>query len=158
MRLFVAAAAALLAVSSTSPALATTLPTMSTSSVALQASPSTSTTAVLSTTTKKKKKKKTTTTSESVSIENIPTVRRGKTDVDIVVKLSKSDRTCTLKVKWADGSTDDFDEVEADGKKCTFTIDIPDDRSAVGTATATATVRDSKEKKVGTAKKTFTVK
>ncbi len=161
MRSLIVGAAALLAVSVTTPALAAPLsvfPTAAASTV--QSLPTDGATSVLATTTKKKKKKKTTTTkAESASIENIASVRRGEKGFQIITKVAKTDRVCSLKVKWNDGTTETADDVDADkSKECTSELDVPSGRDAVGTATATVTVKDSKGKKVATAKKTFTVK
>jgi len=156
MRLLLAGAIALLAVSTTTPALAATPLPVAASDATVQMHPSAGETTVLASSKKKKKKK--TTKNESVSIENIATVKRGKRDFEIVAKLSKSDRTCELQVKWADGTKDKSEEVDADGKRCEMVIDVPNERDVVGKATATVTVRDGKGKKVGTAQKTFMVK
>lgn len=157
-RSLVVAGSVLLAASGTTPTFAFGLPPAPTNALVAAPMGSAAGATDLLATTKKKKKKKSSSTSETVTIENIPSVKRGKSDFKITAKLSKSDRTCTLKVKFADDSTVESDEVDADGKRCEMSIDIPDERDAAGSATATVTVRDSKGKKVGTAKKTFTVK
>lgn len=103
---------------------------------------------------KKKKAKK-----ESASISDIGEVRRGKKDLEIGATVAKSGRTCELKIKWKDGSTDEADSVESTSSKvCVMRIDVPSSRNAVGEATAELTVRDSSDNKVASAKKTFTVK
>lgn len=153
LRILVAAVVALLAAS---PAFATPLPTAASgSSVVVQALPGAGTAG--STEVRKKKKKKKTSSKESAKFEEIGNATRGKPDLEIKVKVAKSDRTCELKVKWNDDSSSSDDDEAKSDKICEFSVSVPDARDALGDATATVTVRDAAGKKVASAKKTFPV-
>jgi hypothetical protein len=78
------------------------------------------------------------------------------TKKNIRVKVAKSDRTCDLKVKWADGTTSSDSDNGGSSKVCAFTEDAP--KGAAGDAKATVTVKDSSGNNVATATKTFSVK
>lgn len=107
----------------------------------------------------KKKKKTTKKSSGSVSLDSIPTAKRGTSGLEITAKASKADLTCDLKLTYADKSEDQPDSVTSDkDKTCTFEVDIPAERAAVGEATAEVTLKDAGGKKLASDKKTFTVK
>lgn len=106
-----------------------------------------------------KKKKKTKKSSGSVTLDSIPTTKRGTSGLEITAKASKADLTCDLKLTYADKSEDQPDSVTSDkDKTCTFEVDLPDERAAVGQATAEVTLKDAGGKKLASDKKTFTVK
>lgn len=153
LRILVAAIAALLAAS---PAFATPLPTAASGpSVVIQALPGAG---AAGPTEVRKKKKKSSSSKESAKFEEIGNATRGKPDLEIKVKVAKSDRTCELKVKWNDDSSSSDDDEAKSDKICEFSVSVPDARDALGDATATVTVRDAAGKKVASAKKTFPVK
>lgn len=151
LRILVAAVAALLAAS---PAFATPLPTAASGpSVVVQALPGAG--AAGSTEVRKKNKSS---SKESAKFEEIGNATRGKPDLEIKVKVAKSDRTCELKVKWNDDSSSSDDDEAKSDKSCEFSVSVPDARDAIGEATATVTVKDASGNKVASAKKTFPVK
>ena len=107
----------------------------------------------------KAKKKKKKSSSESATLNDIGSVKRGKQDVTMTATVAKAGRTCELKIEYDGGDEDSPEDVTADANKvCTFTIDISDDRDAVGEAKAKLTVRDGKGKKVASDSRTFIVK
>ena len=104
-----------------------------------------------------KSKGKNKSSSESVTINDIASVKHGKQNFQITASVAKTSRTCELKVKWHNGDEDSPDPVAADSNKnCTMTINVPDD--AAGDAKATVTVKDNKGNKVASDSKTFTFK
>lgn len=108
---------------------------------------------------KSKNTKKKTKSSGSVTLDSIPAAKRGTSGLEITAKASKADLTCDLKLTYADTSEDQPDSVTSDkDKTCTFEVDIPDERAAVGQATAEVTLKDAGGKKLASDKKTFTVK
>ena len=155
MRTLIAVVVALFAVSAASPALGSALPAVGPgAATSVQGLPDAGAAGL--TEVRKKKKKKS--SKESAKFEEIQSANRGKPDLEIKVKVAKSDRTCDLKIKWKDGSSSaDNDEAKTD-KICEFSVSVPDARDAIGDATATVTVRDPAGKKVASAKKTFPVK
>ena len=155
MRTLLVVAAALFALGATSPVLATPLPNAAFApSIVVQGLPGAGAAGL--TEIRKKKKKS---TKESAKFEEIGNATRGKADLEIKVKVAKSDRSCELKVKWKDGSSsaEEDDEAKSD-KICEFSVSVPNARDAIGDATATVTVKDASGNKVASAKKTFPVK
>ena len=152
MRTLLVAAAALVAVSATTPALAAPpiLPAPSMADIALSAplfAPATGGTAV-------QKKKK-----ESATLQTVKGAKRGKKGLKIKIKVAKSDRTCEMNLQWADGSSADVEDVDAStGKVCTFTVDVPKGRDVVGDAEVSVKVKDGTGKKVASVSGSFTVK
>ena len=154
MRTLIAAAAALLAVGTATPSFAAPFPPTMAGSASIVQSLSSSLTAVQLTKKKKSKSK----SKETASFESIGNAKRGKSGLEIKVKVSKSDRTCQLKITWNNDEKSEDEQDADDSKICELSVDVPSDRDVVGDATATVTVKDSSGKKVATAKKTFTVK
>ena len=145
--------AALLALGATSPVLATSRPAAgSSTSVVVQGLPDGGAAGPI----RAKKKKKL--SRESAKFEEIGNAKRGKPDLEIKVKVSRSERSCELKIKWKNGDTSEGNADAKDEKLCEFSISVPDARDAVGDATATVTVKDASGNKVASAKKTFPVK
>jgi hypothetical protein len=155
MRTLIAAAAALLAVGTATPSFAAPFPPTMAGSASIVQSLSSSLTTVQLTKKKKKSKSK---SKESASFEEIGNAKRGKSDLSIKVKVSKTDRTCQLKITWNNDDTSEDEQDANDNKICEFSVEVPSGRGVVGDATATVTVKDTSGKKVATAKKTFTVK
>jgi hypothetical protein len=145
MRTLIVSAAALLITAVPSAALASS----PTDGVSLQAMSVTAPTIGLQTTTRSKKKK------ETASFESIGDATHGK-KVAFHVKVAKPDRTCDLKVRWADGTSSSDSDTAGSDKICSFTEDAP--KGAAGDAKATATIRDGSGNKVTTVTKTFSVK
>ena len=114
--------------------------------------------------TSKSKSKKTSgskkkSSSESVTLDDISSVKHGKSGVEITASVSKAGLTCDLKIKYADGSSDSPDSVtSAKDKTCTFEIDIPNNSGVAGDATAEVILKDASGKKLASDKKSFTVK
>jgi len=158
VRTLIAAAAALLAVGTTSSVFAAQPATIPATSAFVQGLPDPGASVLVHSTTKKKKKKKSSSSKESAKFEEIGNAKRGKSDLEIKIKVSKTDRTCELKIKWKSGDTTTDEEDANDDKVCEFSIEVPGDRDVVGDATATVTVKDASGKKVASAKKTFPVK
>ncbi len=108
---------------------------------------------------KNKKKKK---DPLDVSIQEIPSIKKGKRDIEITVRVSgmKSDEdyTCELTIYFVDGTRNEADIEELDDGVCTPTIDIPDDYDVVGDANVEVIVTDRKGKKQGSSTRTFKIK
>jgi hypothetical protein len=151
VRTLIAAAAVLLAVGTTSTALAAPLAPMSATPSVVQMLPGAGVNALP---VKKKKKK------ESVTLQKVENAKVGSSDLKITFKVAKPERTCQLEIKWKDGSSADVDDVDADDDKiCEFDgIEVPKGSKVRGDATAKVRVLDSSGKKVATLETTFAVK
>ncbi len=160
MRQVMIAAAALLTVGATVPPPAAAM-TSGVSSVTLvgQAVPDQAAIVVQA---KKKKKKDKKDKSESATLNSIPSITRGTTGVRVIAEVSASDRFCELTITWKDGTAGPIVRAAADGASvCTFSIDVPNESRVVGKGVADLKVlkiKESKETKVATASRTFTVK
>ena len=151
LRTFIAAAAALLAVGATSPALAVPLaPPMSAGSSVVRALPGASAAGL---TVRKKKK-------ETVTLQKVENATLGSSKLKITFKVAKPERTCQLEIKWKDGSSTNVDDVEADEDKiCEFKeIEVPKSSKNRGDASVTVKVLDGTGKKVASLDTTFAVK
>jgi hypothetical protein len=95
---------------------------------------------------------------EAASFQEIQRPTRGKEDLEIKVKVARSDRSCDVKVEWGDGSISKDDDPKAGRDKiCEFSVGVPSSRDAIGEATATVSVRDPSGSKVATITKVFEV-
>lgn len=157
MRTLLAAAAVLLAVGAAAPSYAAPLHSAAPANTTLVQWVPAAATADGGVVYKKKKKKKSS-TSESASIESIGNAKRGKSDLEIKVKVAKADRTCELKIVWHNDDKTEDDADSDEDKICEFSIQVPDDKNVVGDATAEVTVKNADGKKVASTKRTFTVK
>jgi hypothetical protein len=156
LRTLIVVVEALLAVGAASPALAVPPFTVASegAGIAVRHLP----TAGAAGLTVRKKKEKKAHKKESVSFQEIGNARRGKSDLEITVRVAKTERTCELKITWENDDTTE-DEADAnDDKLCELSVDVPSDRSVVGDAKATVTVKNLSGKKVASASKTFAVK
>ena len=150
MRTLIVAAAALLAVGTTSPVIAASpAPTTSNNPDLVQALPGAGAAGL--TTVRKKKK-------EAATIKSISSATRGK-QVKIRVQVAKADRRCELELQWNDGSSADVADVDArTNKYCTFTVDVPDEKGISGKAHVNVTVKTATDKKMTEVEGEFTVK
>jgi hypothetical protein len=95
---------------------------------------------------------------EAASFQEIQHATRGKKDLEIKVKVAKTDRSCDLRVEWGDGSISKDDDPKAGSDKiCEFSVGVPSSRDAIGEATAIVSVRAPSGSKVSTISKTFDV-
>ena len=152
MRTLIAVVVALLALGAAPPAFGSALPAIEPgAALGIRGEPGAGPAGVVRASKKKSSK-------ESAKFEEIGNAKRGKSDFEIKIKVSKSEWTCELKIKWNNGDTTSDEEDANDDKICEFSIEVPKERDTVGDATATVTVRNANGKKVASAKKTFEVK
>lgn len=150
MRFFIAAFAALLAVSATAPVMALASPPAAPGPASfVQGLPDGG--AAGPALIRKKKK-------EAVTIKNVTGAKKGKEGLKIRVKVAKADRVCEMELQWNDGSSADVEDADAGTNKyCTFTVDVPDDDEVVGEATMTVTVKSATGKKLNEVEGSFNV-
>jgi hypothetical protein len=151
LRYLIAAAATLIAVGATSPALAAApSATVSGRGEIIQMQPSAS--AAGPTEIRKKKK-------EAATVKTVTGAKVGKSGLKIRVKVAKADRVCEMEIEFNDGSAPEIEDVDAGTNKyCTFIIDVPDEDDAAGEATFTVTVKSATGKKMTEVEGSFTVK
>jgi hypothetical protein len=95
---------------------------------------------------------------DDIEIDDIGRVKQGKEHVRVRVDVHESGRTCSLKVKYADGNADSPDDVTSNKNGiCLIYFDVPDRSSVVGVAIAKVTVTEGREDR-GKSARIFTVR
>jgi hypothetical protein len=78
-----------------------------------------------------------TTATEKVTLDDIGTVKLGKTHAVARATVGEADLTCRLIVKYLDGNADSPDDIVSDaGGVCNIYFDVTDSSEAIGSATA----------------------
>jgi hypothetical protein len=152
MRTLLVVATVLFAVGATTPALAA-MPSRSAIAAtdAVLAVPQADPLAGLSEIRKKKK--------EAATLQTVSGAKRGKKGLKIKIKVAKADHTCKMTLQWADGSSAEVDDVDASsGKVCTFVVNVPNKRGAIGEAEVSVRVTDATGKKVASVEGSFKVR
>ena len=96
--------------------------------------------------------------SDDFEIDEIDKVKRGKEHVQVRADVGKSGLICKIKIKYADGSVDNLDEIESNRKGvCEGEFDVPDRKSVVGDAIVKIKLETKKGDDRGKASRGFTV-